>query len=57
MIQIKLECLKIEKNLMDINLLLEDVCDEANIILKDNIKFTYKVPNEEIYIKSLNEAK
>ena len=42
--------LKIEKNLMDINLLLEDVCDEANIILKDNIKFTYKVPNEEIYI-------
>ena len=42
--------LKIEKNLMDINLLLEDVCDEANIILKDNIKFTYKVPSEEIYI-------
>lgn len=42
--------LKIEKNLMDINMLLEDVCDEAKLILKNNIDFSNKIPDEGIYV-------
>ncbi len=43
--------LNIEKSTMDINMLLEDVCDESKLILKNNIKFKYRISDNEIYIK------
>jgi len=43
--------LNIQRNTMDINMLLEDVCDESKLILKNNIKFKYLISNNEIYIK------
>lgn len=43
--------LNIEKNIMEINMLLEDVCDEADLILKGNISFNYDISDEEVYIK------
>ncbi len=42
--------LNIEKNIMDINMLLEDVCDESKIILKNNVNFKYRINTDEIYI-------
>ncbi len=42
--------LKIEKNLIDITILLDDVCDEAKMILKKNVVFKYKINNDEVYI-------
>lgn len=42
--------LKMEKSFIDINVLLEDVCDEAKLILKNNIVFDYKLNDEEIYV-------
>ena len=43
--------LNIEKNPMEINMLLEDVCDEAGLILKNDIKFKSSIGNYEVYIK------
>ncbi|MEE0699140.1 MAG: HAMP domain-containing sensor histidine kinase [Bacilli bacterium] len=43
--------LNIEKNIMDITMLLEDVCDECKIIFKNNIEFSYKVSDQEIFIE------
>lgn len=42
--------LNIDKIIMDVNMLLEDVCDESRMILKNNIKFKYKNHDEEVYI-------
>lgn len=42
--------LNIDKIIMDVNMLLEDVCDESRMILKNNIKFKYKIHDEEVYI-------
>ena len=39
----------VRKNDMDINLLLEDVCDESKMMF-NNIKFVYEVPEKEEYI-------
>ena len=41
--------LEIDPMIMDINMLLSDVCDEAKLLL-NNIKFDYKLYDEEIYI-------
>ena len=42
--------LKIDKSPIDISMLLEDVCDEAKLILKNNIVFKYKISDDEVYI-------
>lgn len=42
--------LNIEKSIIEINMLLEDVCDEAGLILKNNIEFKNEISDEEIYI-------
>lgn len=42
--------LKIDKSPIDISMLLEDVCDEAKLILKNNIIFKYKISDDEVYI-------
>lgn len=42
--------LNIDKNIMEVNLLLEDVCDEAGLILKNNIEFKSEITDEEVYI-------
>lgn len=42
--------LNIEKDSIDIVMLLEDVCDEAKMILNNNISFSYVLPKKEIYM-------
>lgn len=42
--------LNIEKTPMEINMLLEDVCDESRMILKNNIEFKYFFSDNEVYI-------
>lgn len=42
--------LNIDKVIMDVNMLLEDVCDESKLILKNNVKFKYKIQDGEVYI-------
>lgn len=42
--------LSVEKCEMDICLLLEDVCDEANLILKSGIDFSYDISGNEVLI-------
>ena len=42
--------IKVEKNEMDITMLLEDVCDESKLIFKNNMVFNYSICNEEVYI-------
>lgn len=42
--------LNIEKNIMEVNMLLEDVCDESKMIFKNNMKFKYKISDDEVYI-------
>ncbi len=43
--------IKIEKEIMDINVLLEDITEELNIILKSKkIKLTTKIPKDEVFI-------
>ena len=43
--------IKIEKDLLDINILLEDIIDEIQILLDNkNIKLSYKIIEDEIYI-------
>ena len=42
--------LKVEKSEMDVCLLLEDVCDEAELILKSNIDFKCDINGEEVLI-------
>lgn len=42
--------IKVEKNLMDINMLIEDVCDESKLIFKNNIEFKYVLDEDEIMI-------
>ena len=40
----------VEKNSMDITMLVEDVCDEASLAFNNNIKFKSSVPEDEIMI-------
>ena len=40
----------VEKNSMDITMLVEDVCDEASLAFNNNIKFKSNVPEDEIMI-------
>lgn len=42
--------INIEKNEMDITMLMEDVCDEAKIIFKNNMVFNCNIDNKEVYI-------
>ena len=43
--------IKIDKDILDINILLENIEEELNIILKNkNIKMNAKIPKDEIYI-------
>ncbi len=42
--------LNIEKSIMEITVLLEDVCDEASMIFKNEIKFKSFIKDDEIYI-------
>lgn len=42
--------IKVERNFMDINMLLEDVCDEAKLIFKNNTNFKYILNENEIII-------
>lgn len=42
--------LKIEKMPLDINMLLQDISDEAKMIFNKNIKFDYSIKNNEVYI-------
>lgn len=50
--------IKVEKNFMDINMLLEDVCDEAKLIFKNNINFKYILnENETIIFGDYNRLK
>ena len=42
--------LNIEKNIMEVNMLLEDVCDESKMIFKSNMKFKYNISDDEVYI-------
>lgn len=42
--------IKVEKNEMDITMLLEDVCDESKLIFKNNMVFNYSIYNKEVYI-------
>ena len=42
--------LNIDKNEMDIKMLLEDVCDESKMIFNNNIVFDYNLSDDEVYI-------
>lgn len=42
--------MKVEKSLIDINMLIEDVCDETALMFDDKIKFKYSISDDEIYI-------
>ena len=42
--------INIEKNLIDINLLLEDVCEEVSIAFNTNVEFTWVLPKDELMI-------
>lgn len=42
--------INIQKNLMDANMLIEDVCDEADIILNKDINFKYYIDDNSIEI-------
>lgn len=42
--------LNIDKNEMDIKMLLEDVCDETKMIFNNNIAFDYDLSDDEVYI-------
>lgn len=42
--------MKVEKSLIDINMLIEDVCDEIDLMFDDKIRFKYNVSDDEIYI-------
>ena len=42
--------INIEKKKIDINLLVEDVCEEMKFIFNKDIKFNYKIIDKEIYI-------
>lgn len=42
--------INVDKNIMDVTMLLEDVCDESKMIFKNNISFNYKISDEEIII-------
>ncbi len=42
--------INIEKNKIELNSLLDDVCDEAKMILKNNINFIYNIDSKETYI-------
>lgn len=42
--------INIEKSLMDVTMLLEDVCDESKIIFKNNTVFDYTIDSKEVYI-------
>ena len=42
--------LNVEKSLMDINLLIDDILDEVKLICKNSIKFNYELYNNEVYI-------
>ena len=42
--------LNINKNMIEANILLEDVCDEASLILNNSIVFKYHILPNEIYI-------
>ena len=43
--------IKIDKEILDINVLLEDITEELNLILRNkNIKMTTKIPQDEIFI-------
>lgn len=43
--------INIEKNVMDITMLMEDVCDEVALAFNSNIKFKYNIGEEEIMIE------
>lgn len=40
----------VEKNLMDITMLVEDVCDEVSLAFNNNVKFKCNIPEDEIII-------
>lgn len=42
--------INIEKNVMDITMLMEDVCDEVALAFNSNIKFKYNIGEEEVMI-------
>lgn len=42
--------INIEKNVMDITMLMEDVCDEVALAFNSNIKFKYNISEEEVMI-------
>ena len=43
--------IKIDKEILDINVLLEDITEELNLILRNkNIKMTTKIPQDEVFI-------
>ena len=42
--------INIEKNVMDITMLMEDVCDEVAFAFNSNIKFKYNISEEEVMI-------
>lgn len=42
--------IKVEKSTMEITMLLDDVCDEANLILNNDIDFESNISDEEVYI-------
>lgn len=42
--------MKVDKSLIDINMLIEDVCDETALMFDDKIKFKYSISDDEIYI-------
>lgn len=44
--------INVEKSLIDINLLLEDVCEEVSLAFNSNIEFTWVLPNEELMIEA-----
>ena len=43
--------ISVEKSLIDINLLLDDVCEEVSIAFNSNIEFTWVLPEDELIIE------
>ena len=42
--------IRIEKNIMDITMLMEDVCDEVSLAFNSNINFKYNISEEEVMV-------